>query len=222
VTLVTQGQSNKKKLFRIDHPYIPNSDSRKDKIITHLKKKLKSFQNRRISDRNNSRVDQPICMTQNKIMKHFSSDDETKDDFLQQQPFELHEDVIKQYTSNLPIISKSTSKVHGNDTYILNSTNALTQSISPIDPKYSSTSPISINNSREDRARSILKQLKMINKELDPKFKLSRIDMEELQSSKTLQLGEWNRDVDKSMVMNIMKEERRKEYWKRRIKATNP
>lgn len=67
-----------------------------------------------------------------------------------------------------------------------------------------------------------MQKLKEINKKLDPKFKLAKIDMEELKSSHTLQLGEWNRELSPELIVKIMKAERRKEYWKRRVKATNP
>mmetsp|Transcript_690 Transcript_690/g.574 ORF Transcript_690/g.574 Transcript_690/m.574 type:complete len:84 (+) Transcript_690:203-454(+) len=75
---------------------------------------------------------------------------------------------------------------------------------------------------RDHKVKNVLKKLQSINKHIDPKFKMARYDMEELQSSSTLQLGEWDRDMKKSTVVNWMKEERRKEYWKRRIKASNP
>jgi len=58
-----------------------------------------------------------------------------------------------------------------------------------------------------------------MNSKLDPKFKLSRIDLEDRSSS--LHLGSWNRDPSREFLIKTKKEQRRKDYWHRRIVSTD-
>ncbi|CAI2386160.1 unnamed protein product [Moneuplotes crassus] len=87
-------------------------------------------------------------------------------------------------------------------------------------------SPLSVQDCvKQNKQRvkaDISKKLKKINKKLDSKFKLSLIDIEQLQTNCNLKLGDWDREINEKLLVRIMKEERRKEYWKRRIKVSNP
>ena len=69
--------------------------------------------------------------------------------------------------------------------------------------------------------RDVTKGLKLINKNLDPRFKLAKVDIEEMQNSQTLQLNNWNREPSVNFVIGLMKQERRNEYWKRRVRIPN-
>ena len=42
--------------------------------------------------------------------------------------------------------------------------------------------------------------------------------MHEIQKNKALNLGKWNKNPSKDLLIKIKKEQRRKEYWNRRMK----
>ena len=42
-----------------------------------------------------------------------------------------------------------------------------------------------------------------------------------MQNSQTLQLNNWNREPSVNFVIGLMKQERRNEYWKRRVRIPN-
>uniref|UniRef100_A0A7S3NH90 Uncharacterized protein n=1 Tax=Euplotes harpa TaxID=151035 RepID=A0A7S3NH90_9SPIT len=68
---------------------------------------------------------------------------------------------------------------------------------------------------------SILKNIVKINSKLEPRFKLTRIDIEEVGESKRAK--EWNQIIDKDTLVKARKVERRKEYWNQRVfPAENP
>ena len=119
-------------------------------------------------------------------------------------------------------MTKSDVKAHKNDRYINSSLKRNLKNYSPSEDGTSIDIPPPKIPHKQNVLKNIRQKLHKINKNLDPRFKLAKVDIEELQSSHALQLGEWNRSVSPELVMNLMKEERRKEYWKRRIKATNP
>lgn len=87
----------------------------------------------------------------------------------------------------------------------------------PAELNLNDTSPMSSSSITKPKV-SVAKKLYNINKNLDPKFKLAKVDIEEIQSSQTLQLGKWNREPNENFVVDLMKQERRREYWKRRIR----
>ena len=95
-------------------------------------------------------------------------------------------------------------------------------SLSPSELRYKRDPLENEISMRNHKVRTVMKKLSKINKSIEPKFKLAKYDFEELKTSQNLKLGEWNREPNKTNIVNHMKEERRKEYWKRRIKASNP
>jgi hypothetical protein len=63
----------------------------------------------------------------------------------------------------------------------------------------------------------VLENISSINESLWKRFKFSDIDLEEIEHSKVLKLGEWGKEPTKELLVKIKKEQRRKEYWNRRM-----
>lgn len=59
----------------------------------------------------------------------------------------------------------------------------------------------------------------IVNEMLEPKFQLSKIDIEDIENSKTIQAHNWSTNIDtKQLIVEKVKHMRRHEYWKRRVK----
>jgi hypothetical protein len=200
-------KNRKLKKKQIHDPYmLVVKPPKSNQVIIDLKNKL----NPRIT--RNDTVSNKVKTKPAKIhQKELTSDEDMQDSFAQYQNIDINSREDLAYLSRcmcrLPTLSRSITKV------VKNSHHATYSPSSTSEPK------LPFN---ELRTRNVVKNLKKINKKLDPKFKLAKVDIEELQSSQTLQLGDWGRAASPEMVINMMKEERRREYWKRRIKATNP
>ena len=55
-----------------------------------------------------------------------------------------------------------------------------------------------------------VEEIKIINKSLEPQFKLTRIDIEDIQNSKALHIGDWNSGVSPSLLI-----EKKKDQWRK-------
>lgn len=67
------------------------------------------------------------------------------------------------------------------------------------------------------KRKSVLENISEINQQLGSRFKFSQIDLEEIKTSKALALGEWNKQPTAELLIKLKKEQRRKEYWNRRM-----
>ena len=67
------------------------------------------------------------------------------------------------------------------------------------------------------KRKSVIESIEELNNKLWARFKFSYNDLEEIERSKVLQFGKWNRDPSSDLLIKIKKEQRRKEYWNRRM-----
>ena len=79
--------------------------------------------------------------------------------------------------------------------------------------KVNSNLKIQLSNKR----KSVLENIENINNTLWSRFKLTKVDLDEIEKSKILKLGDWNRIPTSELLVKIKKEQRRKEYWNRRM-----
>ena len=143
------------------------------------------------------------------IHRTFGSEEDSQvDDFAQYSNSDSIDDEIDEYLNKANKLIRKKA---------LNPSYRYKASKSPnLEPIYTPTIP-KVRPAKRDLSQG----LKKINKKVDPKFKLAKVDIEEIQSSQTLQLGKWNREPSVNFVVDMMKQERRREYWKRRIKKPN-
>ncbi|CAI2384027.1 unnamed protein product [Moneuplotes crassus] len=66
--------------------------------------------------------------------------------------------------------------------------------------------------------QSVSKQIQQLNSELSPRFRLSKLDLEDIENSRVLRPGEWGAKLSVQLMRNIKKEERRKLYYKNRVR----
>jgi len=65
----------------------------------------------------------------------------------------------------------------------------------------------------------ISQRLKNLNNQLEPRFRLNKIDIEDIENSKSIQASNWHTKFDtKQLIVGKVKYMRRMEYWKRRVK----
>jgi hypothetical protein len=80
---------------------------------------------------------------------------------------------------------------------------------------------------QSENKEKLIKRLNMINEKLEPQFRLSQIDMEDLINSKTLSHSfateaktNWvSEEAGEEVLRRRIKEQRRLEYWRRRVKV---
>ena len=70
---------------------------------------------------------------------------------------------------------------------------------------------------KEERRKSVMDSIQEINNNLGSRFKFSKIDLEDINKSSNLRLGQWNKEPTQDLLIKIKKEQRRKEYWNRRM-----
>lgn len=234
--------------YRNDHS-LPKSSTRyannipKPKARSNLREKIKVNDRLHILDRMSS----SMHTDDNKSTKDFSDAQSIKYKKIPRlyNPYEITTGANQQKVVNIsmdPKIktklmsdNKKRSRMH-DDRSIFN-LNRSSQNVSDgdmsddfkqynLDYSFTNISPLSVQDwvkhNKQRVKAELVKKLKNINKKLDSKFKLSLIDIEQLQTNGNLKLGDWDREVNEKLLVRIMKEERRKEYWKRRIKVSNP
>lgn len=211
---------------KIHNPYMIETKPQKNsQMVLNLKDKLSGKNSRNFSDRTAIRSNNAIFITNPASqLKTFGSDEEMPEEFAQYHNIDSTDvddlDYNSKYITGLPNLSYSGAKIHRN---VANySVGRETKTLSPMEAVSKSVPFMRKNSLKTQKTKNVIRQLKKINENLDPKFKMAKIDLEELQSSQTLQLGEWNREISPELITKLMKEERRREYWKRRIKASNP
>ena len=66
----------------------------------------------------------------------------------------------------------------------------------------------------------VAKSLVKVNKNMDHRFRLMPIDLEDMTNSRTLALDKWNNESpNKQYMMDLKKAQRRKEYWQSKVRA---
>jgi len=56
---------------------------------------------------------------------------------------------------------------------------------------------------------------------LGPRFRLSKLDLEDVENSSVIKAGDWDSQITKQLLMDVKKKERRKLYYKHRLKTIN-
>ena len=217
---------NQRKPNQVFNPYqINEKQHRKNENVLNLKERL----NRRISRNTSQRYKQnlngpaqiPLNLENNR--KYISNEiDEDVAQYKANFNTFIEEDTsyFNKYNSKENIQKSIQQSQLVKETYKYEPIARQSQTLSPI-------AHLNIYEDKEDRLdlkklkkKKVMNELIKINNQLEPQFRLAKVDLEELQSSQTLQLGEWNKIPSANMMVNMMKEERRKEYWKRRIQQS--
>ena len=212
-----------KKNKKVLNPYqIESKQLRNNQIVLNLKERLNKHISRNASQRYQQKTNNSIHVPNIREYRKGSKEDENDDDFGQYQNFQTFDvgdfEWVNKYHSREMIQRLNKEKPLKRESNSYGIVDKQFHSVSsPINQQKPEVQENKINL-KELKKKKVFKDIIKINNKLDPQFKLAKIDIEELQASQALQLGEWNREPSPDMIMNMKKEERRKEYWKRRIK----